>query len=257
VIVELGTDEPAWIGPESEAERDRIQQAVGKPPIATDMTVRSTDQFEEARYVIGGVERLVDLEGAVVYSRPLHRLPIPKRSRDRVRNALVRAWLDASSRSFRWGMELRAGKALNVNLPSDLQKPASPRVTAGKVMLTLTAEHDSTRISVVPVNDVERNVEFCWFRSVQQSLTALCVLHQIETSKQDDNESVLDKLKRGSPFAVSKLRSTIDLKEPSPQMALSAIEIVLTELPSPFWIGGFLGTIPREARQWKSELRRR
>lgn len=254
VLVELGPSEPPWLGRESEVERDRIQLAVGKPPIATDLNVRSTDQFEEARHVVGGVERLIDSEGAILFSRPLDRPPCTRRSPERVRNALVRAWLDASMRSFQHGVDLQSGKIHRNQLPNDLRAVA-PVPTGAKVMLTVTTAEDRTRISVVPFEDVSKNVDFCWFRSLQQVLTALCVFHQIETAKHDDNAKVVEAIARFSPYAAARIRSLVDLGNPSPKMTVAAMDIVLGELPAVFRVAGYLGKIPTEIRQWKKAFR--
>jgi hypothetical protein len=254
VIVELPQNELPWQGRESEVERNRIQKEIGLPPVATDMNVRTTDQFEEARSVVGGIERLVDLEGVSIYSRELDRPPDPRRDPSRVRHALVRAWLDASLRSMRCGIRLQAGKIGGDSLPFDLRLPARPAATRGRAELSLRRNEDAYSLTVTPTADLSQNVEYCWYRSMQQCLTALCVLHQIETSKQDDFAVVLRALDTPAPQQVRRIRGILGSRQLSESLTLEVIELVLSEMPHSFRSTGFLGTLPSEISRWKSAL---
>lgn len=93
VLVEVAKGSPAWGPAENLAERDRIQRAVGVPPITTDLLVRTTDQYHEAREVIGGPEHLIDVEGHDVYSQPLEHPPTIRRGVAQVRRQHAGTWI--------------------------------------------------------------------------------------------------------------------------------------------------------------------
>ena len=106
VVVETSRGAPPWGQKEFRAERDRLREELGSLPVRTDLWVRTTDRFEEARRVVGGVEWMAETEGVVVYSRPLERRPVARRTPDQVRRENVSAWiehalfaLDAAARS--------------------------------------------------------------------------------------------------------------------------------------------------------------
>lgn len=93
VLVETARGARRWGGKEFGAERERIQREVGRPSIRTDLWVRTTDRYEEARRVIGGVEHLIDVEGVDVHSEPLHRPPEVRSTAAQVRRDHTYGWI--------------------------------------------------------------------------------------------------------------------------------------------------------------------
>lgn len=85
VVVELAKGARPWTTSDSHAERRRLQEAAGRPPVRTDLWVCTTELFEEGRHVVGGVESLVQAEGVDLYLRDYDRPPVVRRSPDQVR----------------------------------------------------------------------------------------------------------------------------------------------------------------------------
>jgi hypothetical protein len=94
VLVETPAGVPLWTSEQVLAEKRRLLAAVGPPPVRTDLWLRTTDQYEEARAVPGCMEYVMATEGVEVYSRPLTRRPVVRRSREQVRCQNVRDWLE-------------------------------------------------------------------------------------------------------------------------------------------------------------------
>ncbi|HET6762249.1 MAG TPA: nucleotidyltransferase domain-containing protein [Longimicrobiaceae bacterium] len=111
VLVEPPAGSPSWGPAETVAERKRIQQQVPAPPVLADLWVRTTDQYAEARHVIGGVEILVDTEGLDLYSRPPERAPVVRRTPDQVRRELVSAWVDHALAALEGTVAIEANRA--------------------------------------------------------------------------------------------------------------------------------------------------
>jgi hypothetical protein len=97
VLAEVPRGASAWGPAENLAERDRIQGAVGRLPVTTDLLVRTTDHYCEARGVVGGVEYLVDREGVDVYARALEHPPTIRRNAEQVRRANAGTWITHAS----------------------------------------------------------------------------------------------------------------------------------------------------------------
>jgi hypothetical protein len=100
VLVEIPPYARPWGTPECVRERGRIQSAIGTPPLNTDLWVRTTDQYEEARRVAGSIEFLVDAEGIDVYSRPLERAPRVRRTVAQVRREYAAGWITHALRAL-------------------------------------------------------------------------------------------------------------------------------------------------------------
>lgn len=94
VFVEVSRHSPPWGAPQEKAERKRIQQQVGRAPVPTDLSVRTTDQYAEAADVVGSLEWLAKHQGRFVYSRPPLRSPLVRRSREEVWRDAVNTWID-------------------------------------------------------------------------------------------------------------------------------------------------------------------
>lgn len=100
VLVELPPGARAWRISDCATERDRLQRVVGRPPLETDLWVRTTDQYEEARSVAGSVESLVDSEGVDVYARPFERAPRVRRTPAQVRREYTSGWITHALRAL-------------------------------------------------------------------------------------------------------------------------------------------------------------
>lgn len=232
VIVELAPHESPWNGVEADAERDRLQRELGPPPIPTDMTVRSAEQFEEARDVVGGVERLVELEGVDVYVKPFDRPPKARRTKDAVRLALGRAWLDASVGSIEEGFEVR-------NQQNSCPLPVQPNaiVDRGQPRLAAVAFAEANgifQITLAKASDKKTESDY-WARAVRQAITALCVLYQFETSKHDDLLAIVKTLGRWTPDISKRLPPRIQSEPRSLETAI-------------FVLGSIVGALPQQAR---------
>lgn len=94
VLVEPPEAKPMWGKRENSVELQRIQSAVGPPPVTTDLSVRTTDQFAEAQGTFGSIEWILATEGVELYSRPALRLPVVCRTPDRVRIESVGDWME-------------------------------------------------------------------------------------------------------------------------------------------------------------------
>lgn len=195
VVVEIPKDDPAWDLPENQRERDRLQQQVGRPPLRTDLWVRTTDQFEEARNVVGGIESLVETEGVVLYSRPLDRPPVVRRSPDMVRRANVRGWLEHALMA----------------LDRAVARAQGPAVVTGQPAAVPDAAHFA-------------------YKSIRCAINAVLVLHQIRSSKQEDLNVVLARVAGVEPGVADWLRSVLATDQHSIGTAYSVLNGVVREL---------------------------
>jgi hypothetical protein len=127
VLIELPVDATPWGPADVIAERTRIQQQLPAPRLRTDLWVRTTDRYAEARTVIGGVERLVDTEGIDVYSRPPTRAPVVRRTPDQVRREHVSAWIEHALAALEGTVRIEARPAGQAALPGE---PATPDAAA-------------------------------------------------------------------------------------------------------------------------------
>lgn len=100
VLVETAASVRPWGTPECAAERDRLQREVGAPPLPTDLWVRTTDQYQEARGVLGSVEAMVDTEGIDLYAEPFQRAPRVRRTPAQVRREYTVGWVTHALRAL-------------------------------------------------------------------------------------------------------------------------------------------------------------
>jgi predicted nucleotidyltransferase len=97
----------AWGPKENIGERQRIESAIAGSSMRIDLWVRTTDQFEEARAVVGGLEYAADAHGEVVFSRPLKRTPRIRRSPHDIRVRNIGDWLELARRMLGRAVMLR------------------------------------------------------------------------------------------------------------------------------------------------------
>jgi hypothetical protein len=177
VIEEPATRGVNWDGKQADREKTRLERALGLPPVPTDITVRSTQQYVDARAVFGGVEWLVDTEGIVLFAAPLVRRIVPRLTNERVRNGLIVAWLEAALQSLARGQ----------TAPIPMQ--ASP---------IFVAHVGAQGIVLRPSSAPAQPPDYYWHRSIQQSLAAACVFHQVVAAKHDNMVTVAVKLRSHS-----------------------------------------------------------
>jgi hypothetical protein len=94
VLIEPPAGGPPWRSAGYAAARKQIQGKLRPTAVPTDLWVRTTDRFEEARRVVGGVEWLAEHEGVNVYSSPLRRPPEVRLSPGQIRRQNVSAWIE-------------------------------------------------------------------------------------------------------------------------------------------------------------------
>lgn len=182
------------MGPaENLAERDRIQRAVGVPPITTDLTVRTTDHYHEARHVIGGVEHLVDLEGVDVYSHPLSDPPTIRRTPTKIRQQHTGTWITHAAAVLE-----EAASSAQASSGGNLERAAR----------LASAAH----------------------ASVMRAVTALLVSHQLHSSKRDGIPSMLAQLAAVDQQTAFELESVLTRAVPPFQTACAVLQIVLRRL---------------------------
>lgn len=111
VLVETPAGVRPWATPECVAERERLQREVGAPPLPTDLWVRTTDQYQEARSVIGSVEAMVDAEGFDLYAEPFQRAPRVRRTPAQVRREYTVGWVTHALRALEEASARQTGVA--------------------------------------------------------------------------------------------------------------------------------------------------
>jgi predicted nucleotidyltransferase len=195
VLVEPPEEHPAWGPAEVIAERARIFRQVGLMPHPTELWVRTTDRYEEARSVIGGVERLVDEEGVDLYSRQVDRLPTTRCTPDEVRKQHVSAWMEHALTAFEGTLEMRTAPA------SSGRDPHEPR----------TAD-EAARI--------------CAARAVN----ALLVFHQLAGSKAAGLSGMLALLTTRDRVTAARLQRSIAGERRPVQLARLVVGTVLRKL---------------------------
>jgi len=172
VLVEIPRGTPRWGPDEVIAERKRLQQQIPRPPVLTDLWVRTTDRYAEARGVVGGVERLVDVEGVDVYSEPPTRPPLVRRTPDQVRREHVSAWIEHAL----WALEGTAA------------------MEAAKVPPRIAPGHPRT---------VEEASRIC----AERAVNALLVFHQVEAAKGDGLAGMIAHLSTCDRACASRIES--------------------------------------------------
>jgi predicted nucleotidyltransferase len=104
-VVEPATE--GWGPAENIAERKRLESRIGSLPVRLDLWVRTVDQYEEARGVIGGHEHAAATTGVVIWSRPARRAAIPRRSPDDIRYRNVCDWVELARRLLGRSVQIR------------------------------------------------------------------------------------------------------------------------------------------------------
>lgn len=169
VLEEIPTAAPRWGLREVGIERARLQKAVGVPPIRTDLWVRTMDQYQEGRSVIGGIEHLVDVEGVTVFSRAPSRAPVIRRSPEQVRRDNVIAWIRNALGALDAAVKMESTRAVAAAFPPSIGG-SEPARTA-----------------------------------VERALNALLVLHQVRASKHMGVEGMLTSLASVDPSAAARI----------------------------------------------------
>lgn len=170
VLVEISAAARPWANPEISAERRPLQDTVGRPPVPTDLWVRTTAQFEESRRVIGGVESLVESEGVDLFSRPFYRAPIVRRPPEEVKLANTSGWLEDGVAALERALAAGSGAELHVG---------------------------STRVADARGYLVDK--------AIRAAINALFVKHQVLVSKQDSLELLLARLREVEPVLAGRL----------------------------------------------------
>lgn len=196
VLVEPPAARPHWTSGDVLGEKQRLQQAVGPPPVPTDLWLRTTDQFAEARDVFGTVEWMIGSEGVDLYASARERPPVVRRTPDQVRRQSVRAWLmDAA---------IQLDRALRLS------------TTPGKGRNGAFTEHDPAH--------------YAW-RSAQRVIVALFVYHQVPVStRREELGSVFSRLDLIEPAVAAGLRRLLPTSSASPQAARAVHERVMGRL---------------------------
>jgi predicted nucleotidyltransferase len=218
VLEETASSDRPWTGEMIDGERDRLLRAVGQVAVPVDLTVRTTDEYYEARTIFGGVEQLIDREGIVLYTRPYDRAPTIRRDRDTVLLALSLTWLDGACRSIdeatkRIARERSASRTPQLRMAGEgggmTVRFGAP--SAGWPVPALGYEH----------------------RARQQAVASLCTLYQVESSKADDIATIIARLRAQAPGIPPTLQSLVT--EPptlavAVATALTALDVVASEL---------------------------
>jgi predicted nucleotidyltransferase len=88
----------SWGPRENIQERQRVESLAYVPGVLLDLWIRTTDQYEEARSVIGGLEYAADRYGVTLFSRALSRPPRIRRSIHDIRDRNVSDWMELARR---------------------------------------------------------------------------------------------------------------------------------------------------------------
>jgi predicted nucleotidyltransferase len=177
VFVELPADVPPWGPAETMAERRRLHPALGSPPVPTELWVRTTDRFAEARTVIGGVEHSVETEGVRLFWRPLAREPIVRRTPGQVRRELAAAWLEHAQTALEGTLAMEDPAT---RTPWSPGRPTSPQHAA----------------------------QIC----VERAVTAILVLHQLPIDKAGGLKAKVERLRPRDAKLTAWLQTTINPK---------------------------------------------
>jgi hypothetical protein len=194
VLLELSHGARPWRQSDRIAERNRIQQCVGVPPISTDLSVRTTDEYQEARAVVGGVEHLMDVEGIDVYTRRMNRPPIIRRTPDQVRRMHAGTWLTHAVDVL---VEATA-------LPTIAPPRPDARYSRGKGI--------NSALSV----------------AAERAVTALLVTHQLHSAKRDGVRSMLAQLRAVDPEVAGEVLALLEDTSNPLATARAIVNVVTT-----------------------------
>jgi predicted nucleotidyltransferase len=190
LVVEPSPDMRNWDGPTADRQRERLLQALGSTPCKVDLSVRSGDQFEDARQLFGGVEWLAEHEGRVLYHAAFETPPRRTRPRELMRRNLMRAWLDAAHRSL---MAVASQPTSATPAPPRLRSPLIS--SSGPYVVRLSAGHDA---GVQARDRCER--------ALKQAAAAICTHYQVEMRRHDQLEVIAGRLERCSRTVADKVR---------------------------------------------------
>lgn len=210
VLVEVPPGSRVWGPAENLSERDRIQRAVGVPPITTDLSVRTTDHYHEARHVIGGVEHLVDFEGVDLYSHALSRPPTIRRTPTQVRQQHTGTWITHAA-------------AVLDEATSGAQADSDGTPERREARLALAAH-----------------------ASVMRAVTALLVSHQLHSSKRDGIPAMLTQLASVDADTAAELENVLKQSIPPFQRACAVLQMVAIRLGRDPGVTPYL----RQAEAW-------
>ncbi|MBA3645729.1 MAG: nucleotidyltransferase domain-containing protein [Gemmatimonadaceae bacterium] len=185
VVVEIPYDPSGGVR-ECNEIRAHIVRTLGLPPLKTDLSVRSIDQFEAAKGVIGGAERLAVTEGVELFCAPYTRAPVLPPSQQGTIAGIVRSWFESA-------------------------------LKFAEDSATFEAANDSTSVLAA-------------FRSIQKSITAVCVHHQMETSKAEPINQVLQRLTEIDEEAANAFRSALGCTAMSFNLADRVLRVALSLL---------------------------
>ena len=223
VLVEPPRGGGRWGAAEFTRERDRIQREVGSPPLPTDLSVRTTDRYEEARRVIGGVEHLIDLEGVDIYSDAFRRRPEARCSPDQVRRELAYGWVE--------------------HAVDTLDKAVRQEIAV--------AVRAATRPGPIPENPSARS-------AMLRAITGLLVFHQILSSKSDGTSGMITKLMGADPLVAAQLGAIAPSEPVFSNAAQTALGIVISRLSDDSRMAPMLQSLRRRvSAHAASELQRR
>ena len=194
VIVEIPLAEMAAMQQQMSAESRRINAALANWPLKLDISVRTIDQFEEARNVVGGVEWLVENEGYVIYARPADRAPIVRCRPEAVKRALVRTWLEDSLKALDRAVAMRNGTA---NHPDRLKTPDAFAM-----------------------------------KSIRCAVYSVFVLHQVQAPKHRTLDEALEHLALHAPDICEDISTSISVHRDPFAAAFSVLRRVTTSLIS-------------------------
>jgi hypothetical protein len=168
VLVEIPLRAAAWRERELAAECKRLYQFVGLAPFRLDISVRTTDQYEEGHRVVGGPEHLIAAEGFVLHSLAYDRPAVVRRSPDEVRLSNVQTWIRHAL--------LAADRAVVAE---------NAKVIGGT---GYAARRDARMLAE---------------SAVERAVNAVLVLHQIHAKKCDGVHGMLDRLSEVEPNTAS------------------------------------------------------
>jgi predicted nucleotidyltransferase len=214
VLIETPAGTPPWTSEQVLAEKRRLLEAVGPPPVRTDLWLRTTDQYEEARAVPGGMEHVAATEGVDVYSRPLTRRPVVRRGRVQVRRQNVRDWLEDA--------------LADLNRSVTLVRGGRPPLHAGPVPTD-------------PGHYAQR--------SIQRSIIATCIWHQaaLPSKHQPISEALLSLAPLDSELAAA-ISVALTRGERSPSAARTVLVAVAQRLGGEPGLDRCLASVRERAR---------
>ena len=185
---------PGWGPRDNIAERQRLESVLTLEGTRLDLWVRTVDQFEEARSVVGGLEHAADVHGEVLFSRPTRRPPQIRRSPEQIRLRNVGDWLELARRML--------GRSVMLAWP----RGGYPQTSAH------TPEHYARR-------------------AVSAAIGAIFVWRDNEPpSKRDDFSFWLSKLEAIDERATRSVRRELGLSAVTPTVAHGVLRAVVTHL---------------------------